>query len=200
MEQACTGVILAGGLNRRFSGKNKSLLHLGKERVLDHIHKVFRDFFDKIILVTNDPLLYVDRDLTIVNDIYPQRSSLTGIHAGLYFSSTPYAFVSACDTPFLKKEMIRMILDNIRPGIEVVIPETDAGMERLCAVYSRKCIRPIEHQLDRNEFKIDRFFNKVKVLKLKEPLLRKVDPDLVSFFNMNTPADLELARTMSEVQ
>ncbi|MDA3898243.1 MAG: NTP transferase domain-containing protein, partial [Desulfobacteraceae bacterium] len=82
-DTACTGVILAGGLNKRFSGENKAFISFGNRRVIDNIYEVFRAVFDEIILVTNQPMAYLEWDVNIVTDIYPYRSSLTGIHAGL---------------------------------------------------------------------------------------------------------------------
>ena len=38
------------------------------------------------------------------------------------------------------------------------------------------------------------FFDEVRVLELGEGELRRVDPDLVSFTNVNTPEELEAVR------
>ena len=194
MKKACTGVILAGGQNKRFSGKNKAFVRLGGKRILDRIYDIFNGMFQEIILVTNDPLEYFEWDLTIVTDLFPKRSSLTGIHAGLFYTRSPYAFVVACDTPFLKREIINVILDAAAPNVDVVVPETTKGFEPLCSLYSTACLKPLEHQLANDKFKIDRFFDKVRVKKIEEPILREKDPDLISFFNINTPDDLNRAR------
>lgn len=198
MRSLCTGVILAGGQNSRFSGTNKTLFKIGKKRILDHILEVFREIFNEIILVTNDPLQYIEWDLNIVTDIFTIRSSLTGLHAGLFYTTTPYAFFAACDTPFLKKELILSMLTKTEKRVDVVIPETSKGLEPLFAIYSEKCLRIIEQQLYKNEFKIRQFFQKVRVKKIPEPELRQNDPDLTSFFNVNTPEDLAIAKQMAE--
>ncbi|MFH2219645.1 MAG: molybdenum cofactor guanylyltransferase [Pseudomonadota bacterium] len=189
-----TGVILAGGLNKRFSGKNKAFIRLGEKRILDRIYSVFNDLFEEIILVTNDPLEYFEWDLTIVTDLFPKRSSLTGIHAGLFYAKNPYAFVAACDTPFLNRDVIEMVLDGLDPHIDVVIPETSKGLEPLCSLYAIECLKPLEQQLAKDEFKIDRFLQKIRVKKIPETMLRKKDPHLISFFNINTPEDLKQAQ------
>jgi len=193
MKNKFTGVILAGGENSRFSGKNKALVSIGGKRILDRIYEVFTILFDKIILVTNDPLQYMEWDFDIVTDIFPIRSSLTGIHTGLFYITTPYAFFVACDIPFIKKELIGILLDNVEPGIDIVIPETSKGVEPLCSVYSKRCFKPIEEQLEKKSLKIQRVFQKVRVKKISEDILRTIDPDLVSFSNINTPDDLARA-------
>ncbi len=203
MKPPCTGVILAGGLNTRFSGQNKAFVRVGGRRIFDHIHDLFKDLFEEIILVTNDPLQYLEWDLSMTTDIFSIRSSLTGIHAGLFCATHPHAFLIACDTPFLKKEMVELILDRIEPNTDVIIPETSAGLEPLCAAYSKRCLKPMEQQLVEEKLKIQGFFEKVRVKKIPEDRLRKADPDLTSFFNINTPDDLarcQLLRTTGNGQ
>jgi molybdopterin-guanine dinucleotide biosynthesis protein A len=194
MKNKFTGVILAGGKNSRFSGKNKALVHVGGKRILDRIYEVFTILFDKIILVTNDPVQYMEWDFDIVTDIFPIRSSLTGIHTGLFYITTPYAFFAACDIPFIKKELIEILLDSVEPSIDIVIPETSKGFEPLCSVYSKRCLKPIEEQLKKRSLKIGRMFQKVRVKKISEDILRTIDQDLLSFSNINTPDDLVRAK------
>ena len=189
----CTGVILAGGENRRFSGKNKAFVQVAGKRILDHIYSVFSDLFEEIILVTNDPVQYLEWDFNIVTDLFPVRSSMTGIHAGLFYAGNPYAFIAASDSPFIKKEVVETILNNIESRVDVVVPETSEGLEPLCALYSKECLNPIKQQLEKETFKIDLFFQKVRVKKIPEKMLREQDPDLISFININTPADLARA-------
>ncbi len=193
MKNDCTGVILAGGRNSRFSGKNKALIPVAGKRILDRIYEVFTDLFDNIMLVTNDPLQYMMWDFDIVTDIFPTRSALTGIHTGLFYITTPYAFFTACDNPFLKKELVEILLDGLEPGIDIVIPETSKGVEPLCSIYSKRCFKPIENQLLIKSFKIQQIFQMVRVKKIPENILRTVDPDLASFSNINTPDDLSKA-------
>ncbi|MDP2861843.1 MAG: molybdenum cofactor guanylyltransferase [Desulfobacterales bacterium] len=194
MLSSCTGVILAGGLNSRFSGANKAFIQIGNKRILDHIYDVFSELFEEIILVTNDPLKYLEWDLKIVTDIYPARSSLTGIHAGLFYATGSHAFITACDTPFLKKDLVEALICAVLPQTDIVIPETSAGIEPLCAVYSKRCLKQIENQLEKQEYKIQGFFNKVRVIKISEDEIRAKDPELTSFFNVNTPFAFDKAK------
>jgi molybdopterin-guanine dinucleotide biosynthesis protein A len=199
MKFPCTGVILAGGMNTRFSGQCKAFLSVGGVRIIDRLYRIFSALFKDIILVTNEPQKFLDWDVRIVADIFPIRSSKTGIHSGLFYTLTPFAFFAACDTPFLKKELVQNIISKIEPGIDVVVPETQAGFEPLCAVYSKKCLQPIEEQILQNKLTIRQLFKKRRVKKIPEKVLRKKDPDLISFFNINTPQDQEEAEKMFEI-
>ncbi len=187
---------MAGGENSRFFGKNKAMVRIDGKCILDRIYEVFTILFDRIILVTNDPVQYLKWDVDIVTDIFPIRSSLTGIHTGLFYITTPYAFFVACDIPFIKKELIELLLDGVEPSIDIVIPETSKGVEPLCSVYSKRCFKPAEEQLEKKSLKIQRIFQKVRVKKIPEDILRTIDPDLISLININTPDDLYRARKL----
>ena len=198
MTHPCTGVILSGGLSTRFNGQNKAFISVGGKRILDRIYTIFSDLFNEIILVTNDPMQFVEWDLTIVTDIFPVRSSLTGIHAGLFYMKNQFAFFSACDTPFLEKGLVEVLLENIDRNIDIIMPETSAGMEPLCAIYSKRCLDTAEHHIKQNKFKIQRALRNHRLKKIPETVLRSKDPELTSFFNINTPEDLARAEEMAE--
>jgi len=192
----CTGVILAGGLSSRFDGRNKAFFRLSGRRIIEPIIDVFREVFDEILIVTNAPLEYLEWDVTLVTDIIPERSSLTGIHAGLFYASTPYIFVTACDTPFITAGMVRLILSEITPGIAAVMPETPAGTEPLFAAYSTEALPAVERHLKEQKFKIQRVFSRMRVRKISSKRVLEKDPDLTTFFNINTAVDLDRAKAL----
>lgn len=196
MNIPCTGVILSGGLATRFEGKEKALMRIDGQRILDRIYGVFKDLFDEVILVTNNPFQYLEWDLDIVTDLFDIRSSLTGIHAGLFYARHPYAFFTACDAPFLKRELIEIILAGIDANTDIVIPETSAGREPLCAAYSKRCLNPAERHIKQKKLKIQLAFRKCRIKTISEKILRAKDPELISFFNINSPEDLERAAEM----
>jgi molybdopterin-guanine dinucleotide biosynthesis protein A len=196
MTQTCTGVILSGGLNTRFNGQNKAFVRVGQRRILDRLYDIFSDLFAEVILVTNDPLQFIDWDLTIVTDIFSVRSSLTGIHAGLFYTQNPFAFFSACDTPFLKRELVKSLVEQIENNTDIIMPETAAGFEPLCAIYSKRCLKQAEQHLKENKFKIQWAFRSHRIKYIPESVLLQKDPELISFFNINTPEDLVRAEEL----
>ena len=181
-QHTCTGIILAGGESKRLNNVEKSNLLVGDQRIIERMMTVFEKLFSDIILVSNRPTTYLEWDTIIVKDLYTKRCSLAGIHSGLFYTKTDHAFIAACDTPFLKSDLVKTVIQNIHPGIDVVLPRTNMGIEPLCAVYSRRCIQAVQNALDRNNLKIRNFFSKLKVKEISEMTLRKADPDLVSFF------------------
>ncbi|MDD4953255.1 MAG: NTP transferase domain-containing protein, partial [Desulfovibrionaceae bacterium] len=111
------------------------------------------------------------------------------------------AFVAACDSPFLSPALIQALLQKTSPDLDVVAPLLDNGhLHALCAVYSKRCLPRIEEQIEQRDFKIVRFFPKVKVLAVPAAVLRRADPELLSFENVNTPEDLARAEARAALE
>jgi len=212
METPCSCVILAGGLNRRFAGENKALLDVGGTPILERICTELSSLFPERILVTNDPQSYLGWPDAIVTDLFPVRSPLTGIHAGLFHMSSPHAFVIACDTPFVKRALVARILEERHSRWDVIIPATAEGLQPLFSIYSRQCLGPIESHLAqqlpdtsgnrklRPSLKVQGLFDRLRVREIPESALRPVDPDLISFFNINHPEDLVKAEEWAAIE
>jgi molybdopterin-guanine dinucleotide biosynthesis protein A len=198
LSPSCSGVILSGGLNSRMGGRNKAFLPIGNQTVLEKILNTFQNFFQEILLVTRQPELYRGKPVRIVQDIYEARSSLTGIHAGLVHAQTEFVLVAACDAPFIRPELIRLLLGEIQPESDVIVPQKHQHYEPLCAVYSKRCIPFIEDQLNRSDFKILNFFDKIHLKILPIEKIMSADEEMISFYNLNTPeAYQECLKTIS---
>jgi len=192
----CTAVILAGGLNRRMQGRNKAFIRLGGRRFLTRIIETVRASLDDCLIVTRQTDLYREWPAKIVADRLTVRSPLTGIHAGLLSMPGDYGLVTSCDTPLLQATVVERLLAELEPGADVIVPASGTYFQPLCALYSRRCAPVIEEILTQGEVKVDHLFARVRVKSVDYRHFEAVDPELASFFNVNTPADLETARRL----
>ena len=183
-----TGVILAGGKNTRM-GKNKAFLEIDGQKIIDRTVELLKGIFSQVILVTKTPLEYSYLDVEIVIDIVPKRGSLIGIYTGLFYSSHPCSFVTACDMPFLNRQVIEYMI-TISKTYDVVIPHLIDGYHPLHAIYSKRCIKSIEKLIREGNLKVIDFFDKVKVKEVTSDDLSSLDATANSFLNINTPEDL----------
>ena len=183
----CCAVILAGGLNSRMGGRNKALLDVGGKRIVDRILEALDPIFQEILLVTRKPDQYRNLPIKVVEDLFEIRASLTGLHAGLKHAEAPFIFVVPCDVPFLNPDLIRAILREVTPDVDVVVPQDGKFYEPLCAVYSKRCLPYIEDMLSRGDLRIFNFFDKIRLRTIPMERLNKTDPDRQSFVNVNTP-------------
>ncbi|MFP4391375.1 MAG: molybdenum cofactor guanylyltransferase [Desulfohalobiaceae bacterium] len=191
-----SAIILSGGLNTRMKGLNKSFLQLQGISFLQRLLDVLRPLFQEIILVTRQPELYCEPELRIVEDVFQIRSSLTGIHSGLLHASHKQALVTACDMPLLQPALVKELLERWDPEYEVLVPKKNSFYEPLCAIYAKRCLPWIEDLLHKEQVKISNLYNQVRIKEIQEQTLRRADPELASFFNINSQEDLLQARAM----
>ncbi len=220
---AASGIVLAGGQSRRL-GRNKAVEPFAGQpllrRALLRVAQVTAPYGNDCIVVAADessagalPLL---DDTRVVLDLYPGLGSLGGIFSGLSAARHPWAIVAGCDMPFLNPELLRYLL-SLREGStptnaqrrrattqpcadghwDVVAPVVDGRPEPLHAVYSRACLPHIEERLKAGQLKITGFYDKVRVRYVEESEILRFDPELLSFFNVNSPDQLEQARALA---
>ncbi len=129
----------------------------------------------------------------ILVDLYPDKGPLGGIYTGLLASESSHSLVVACDMPFLNTELLRYMV-GLCQDFDVVVPQVgERKLEPLHAIYSKSCLDSMKTLLEHNQLKIDRFFNTVNVRYIERAECQKFDPELLTFFNINSQTDLKQA-------
>jgi molybdopterin-guanine dinucleotide biosynthesis protein A len=188
------GAVLAGGKSRRY-GRNKALEIFQGERLIDRQLRKVQALFPEVLVIANKPCDYLQLEVTLLRDVIPGVGPLGGIYTGLLFAQGKSVFVTACDMPFLQPAVVKKMVQLSRNN-DVVIPEKKEGLEPLHAIYSARCLPQIKKMLEREKFQVVSFFPTVKVCRLSQEDLQKLDPYGLSFFNINTPDDMERARKL----
>jgi len=82
---------------------------------------------------------------------------------------------------------------------DAVVPQLEEGMiEPLHAIYSRDCLDNMKTRLESNALKVHFFLKTVHVRYIEREESRKLDPQLLSFFNINHQSDIERAIALAE--
>ena len=191
-----TGVIQAGGRSRRMSGEPKALLDLGGRRIIERVIDALAPAVSDLLLVTNTPELYRFLGLPMVPDAVPDAGSLGGIYSGLRAAPRDAIFTVACDMPFLRTDVVRLVVARATEA-DVVIPRVGDQLETLHAAYGKRCLAPMERRIAAGQLRITGFFDEVRVVEISEAdVARLADPTVV-FMNVNTPAELARARELA---
>lgn len=197
-----SSIILGGGLSTRL-GRDKIQLEVGGESLLSRtINKLSSTSRDIIIVVAQDqetPNVITSENVRIINDSQNRRGPLVGIYSGLKASVDQYNIVVACDMPFLNTGLLQYMLDAA-VGFDASILMVDGELEPLHAVYSRNCIQYIETMIQENNLKVRGLLDRVKVRYVEETEIDLYDRDHLSWFNINTPADLEQAQEIIRME
>ena len=193
-----SAIVLAGGKSTRMR-TNKALLEIDREQMIEVVVKKLKPIFHDLLVVTNEPDLYSNLGVRLVRDIILGQSPLCGMHAGLISAKYEYSFVVACDMPFIEPSLIKYLVSESR-GYDVVVPQIDDYLQPLHAVYSKKCIAPIQDCLEHDIKKVLALYHQVRVKFIGMNRL-PVQADLEKvFFNVNTPEDLKKARDLVEIK
>ncbi len=193
-----TAVILAGGGSTRMKS-NKALLPFSGELFIERIYRRLATLFPEVIIVTDTPELYQFLPCRKVPDLFPKMGSLAGIHSGLVHAATPYVFVVACDMPYLNDNLIGRLADRIS-GQDVVIAESDKGLEPLHAFYGKGCIPAMEEALNNGKSRIIECFDWDRVTVVSREAVAEIDPEGLSFRNINTPEEYFHIREETRVE
>ncbi len=191
-----TGAILAGGRSRRM-GSNKAVLPFGGRRLIEHALDILRPLFSETLIVADEAAPYAGLGVPVRVDALRDKGPVEGIRTALASSSHPRTFCLACDMPLAKPAAIALLC-RLAPEFDVVVPRTAAGYEPLHAVYSRSCLPHLERLLRGGRLRVDELFSAVRVRRVEVGELRRLDPDLTGFFNVNTPEELAAAWTLLE--
>jgi len=191
-----TGVILAGGKSRRM-GEDKRFIMVGEETLLTRTVSVMAKLFSEtLIIIAQDSAALDVSGCTVYRDIIADCGSLGGLYTGLAKATAGRIFVVACDMPFINPDMIRWFTDR-DPAADVVMARLPSGLQPLHALYGKRALPVLERMAASRELKIQQI--------VSEPSLRTTvvlpaewgerDASAHSFQNVNTPADLDAART-----
>lgn len=182
--------ILAGGKNLRFAGQTKALVTVGGIRIIDRILMITIPLFREIILVTNKPEEFSDYShLKITGDVFKNAGPAGGLHAALKASSFEALFVTGCDMPFIKRELIEKQVEFFRTtGADATVPETNGMIEPLHSIYRKTVLPLLEAKLQKGtNFALNDFLQEINTKYLHLPPSSEIR---ISFFNINTREDL----------
>lgn len=196
-----TAFILSGGKSSRI-GTNKSLLEIDGKSLIHSLVELLDALFSNVVISSNEPYMYEFAGKKVIQDIFPDRGPLSGIHSSLQSSNTERNFFISCDMPFITPDVINFLC-AYKSDSSVILPKTEGRIQLLCGLYSKRILPEVNSLLeDVNQ----------KVSNLKGSmfeLLDRVDKDIIDvidmdfyhtdlFFNINTPEDYNYAKRILE--
>lgn len=212
-----SAVILAGGNSRRL-GLEKALLEFDGRPLICWTAEVLLQAADELVVVAKDQdhakrLAQIVLDPTFsdqkISDYTRIRFTwdsirgfgpVAGLEAGLRMARGRFAFATACDLPFLNRMVIDKLFDLADQGwgYEAIVPVQPNGyFEPLHSVYERgKMQKACQRALVSEERRIHVPLQELVVNRVPKEQLLPIDPEQLSFFNLNTREDLERAQAL----
>ncbi len=191
-----TVALIAGGQSSRM-GTDKAFVRVTARPLIEDILAQVNELGAETIIITNRPDNYRYLGLPLFGDVLPDLGALGGLYTALHSATQPHVLGLACDMPFIARPLLDYLI-ALRADADVVIPRLNGEAEPFRAVYARACLGPIRAALDAHRRRVISFFPEVRVRFVDESEVDRFDPAHRTFFNINTPEDLETARRMAE--
>jgi len=195
-----SAVILVGGAARRAGGREKYFFTFQGKTFIDRLIDTLREVVDEIVVVARDPeqcerFIHLD-DVRCIPDIRRDLGPIGGLHAGALAVHGEYIFVAACDMPCINPGVVRMLFDAAA-GYDAAIPSWNADMlEPLHAVYRKSAL--LAYLEEHESLSLRSMVRSLNTRYVDIGMIREIDPDLLTFTNINKIEDLRLIDPSAE--
>ncbi len=190
--ESVTGFVLAGGKSSRM-GQDKAFLQLAGRTWLAHALELTQASTGNAWIVGSAEKFAAFGP--VVEDRYPGRGPLAGIHAALAGTRTQLNLITAVDMPFLQPDFLKYLINQARANnAVVVVPRAGGGLQPLCAVYRKEFAEVAERSLQAGKNKIDSLFAEVHTLVIEQPELQRNGFTEDMFRNLNSHQDWQEAK------
>lgn len=188
----CTAIILAGGESKRM-GRDKAALPFNGETLLQRVIASVQPLFAQTLVSVRE--FRTDVALPQICDTQADGGPLVGLISALEAATTPWAFVVACDMPFVAPALISH-LATLRADHQAVIPKAHEYAQPLAAFYARSCLPVLRQSMAVGNKSLIGALKSLDVRYVGADELLQFDPQLRSFFDLDTPQDLAIAEGM----
>lgn len=198
-----SAIILACGSSSRFN-IDKGLLELDGKLLISHMVDAVKDLVKEVIVVTSSQEFagkyakLVSSKVKFVVDVCESKGPLVGALKGFEAANGEYLALLPFGNPFVSKDVLSLLFDCC-VGKSAVIPRyTNMEIEPLHAVYNTKnAFEAAKEAFAENEDDMQAMVDKLRGVRyISTMVIEQLDPDLKTFFNINTPLDLKKAEVM----
>lgn len=197
MIEGASCVVLIGGESRRM-GTDKAAVELSGRKLLDYVLGAVLPLFGEVFIGAHDdnPLLFktLPTGVRVVRDTLPGRGPALGVCSALEAAKNPWVFVVSCDVPMLSSGLVEA-LALLRDDNDAVVPYVNGGPEPTCAFYLKTLLTPLKESVLEGKRGLSYFLKEAEAKGLNIRYadgeeLKKADPGLLSFTDIDTPEDL----------
>ena len=193
-----SAVVLVGGEARRANGQEKYFFTYHGRTFIERLIESLNRVVDEIILVARDPQqckrFHEIPNIQCISDVRTGIGPIGGLHAGSLAAKGEFIFVSACDMPCINPAVIEYLFGRME-DYDAVIPCWNPDMlEPLHAVYKRTAL--LSYLECHDSLSLRAMVKNLKSRYVPVDELKIIDPDLLSFTNINKPEDLMRLNTV----
>ena len=201
-----SAIILAGGSSSRI-GEEKGLVELKGKPLIKHVLSRTKSLVDDTIVVVHTKVQaekyahVLGPEASIVVDKVDFRSPLVGALAGFEKASCEYSLLLSCDTPLVSTEVLRLLLELCINKNAAIPRWPNCQIEPLQSAYCTKAaFLAATSSLRSGNLRLQGMIDQLPGIRYISTLvLEQLDPNLNTFFNVNTTLDLKKAESLLKI-
>lgn len=193
MQVKRSAMILAGGEAKRVNGREKYFFSYKGCSFISRLVNVFSGITDEILIVAKNEkqtahFAGLPDIVRCTWDKEPGLGPIGGILSGIDEIKGETVFIAACDMPTINRSIVSYLFENIG-DYDAIIPEWENSyLEPLHSVYN---VEAVKRYLKTNKnSSLHSMLLSMNTKKILSEELRRFDPNLESFRNINTLDEL----------
>jgi molybdopterin-guanine dinucleotide biosynthesis protein A len=200
-----SAVILTERVSTKFS-QDKTALELAGKPLIRHVIDAVGPAVEEIIVVADSEekikqyTKILGGNVRFALDKYQSQGTLAGALTGLSAAQGKYTLLMSVDTPLVAKEVVTLLFD-LCVGKAAAIPRwPDEQIAPLQAVYrTNMALEAARQAVDEGKLDVQAMIDKLRGVRYVSTLvIQQLDPDLNTFFTINSPLDLKRAAAMGK--
>jgi molybdopterin-guanine dinucleotide biosynthesis protein A len=195
------GVVIAGGRSTRFGDRDKAVADLAGTPMIRRVADRIAGVVDELVIncradqveAIRSAMAGYEHDVSFALDEEPDLGPVAGIMTGLRAVEDEYAFVVACDMPFVDSDLARYLFERAG-GHDAAVPQLDdQWFQTTQAVYRAAAMADAcRAALQRGDRKILAPLGDLDYVVVEEAVIEEY-ADLETFENLNTREEFEAA-------
>ena len=176
-------------------------MSFGRGSLVEFILEQVEGLGDDVLVISNQPEAYAFLGFPVYTDVKPGIGALGGLLTALTYARTETAFVLACDMPFVNRDLLNYMIENL-PGNDVVVPVYGDKnfIEPFRGLYAKACLPAVQKAVAAGKRRAIAFHPDVRVRLISQEEVEGFDPDGRSFINVNTPEEYQRALDLLDDQ
>lgn len=186
MNKKRVGILLAGGLSRRY-GSPKAFAEMSGKKFYEIVYDTLNSVCDDVIVVTRKEFInwFPKRYHVIVDiDKFLGCGPLAGIYSAMEEIDADHYVVLPCDMPLITSKILKRLIHY--HSKEVTVVESQGFLQPLVSVWSGNVKKKIRASLEKGQFKMTDVLEKTDMNQVEGSLLASSSK---FFINVNTPEE-----------
>lgn len=177
--------ILAGGKSSRM-GTDKGLLNLNEETFVKRIENTLKLITPDVFVITSNEEYSIQK-LNCIQDVFPNKGPVGGIHSALNHSDNENIIIVSCDAPLVSIEFWQWLIQEHQKSNSVIIfPVLVENDYPLIGIYTKNLEEIFFQAIQKEQLKLRFLLRQLKCNAVKVP--SEFENNL---YNINTPEEYQ---------